>query len=106
MARVKIRKPGYENRNYQSAAQCAPRRRQLVEIVKDMTHDGKSRVGVRQVAYQFVVRGFSGGDKSDATMKKLGEDLVKLRRGDVEGMSLPYEWFADDFAPGSHSLNL
>ena len=88
--------PKYAGRVFLTDADLAARRQDVIDIIKDMTHDGAHRVGVRQVAYQYVVRGYSGGDKSEDTMKKVGEDLVRLRRG-IEGLfQVPYGWIIDD----------
>ena len=96
MARVKIRKPGYENRAHPTNAQIDERRQRVVDIVKEISHSGVRRIGVRQVEYQYVTRKF--GTKDD--MKKVGEDLVKLREGDkkvIRGLfRIPYGWFLDD----------
>jgi hypothetical protein len=80
--------PKYAGRVFLSNAEVAARRQTVLDIVKDMTDDGEHRVGVRQVADQYVVRGYSGGDKEENTMNKVGEDLVWLRRND----KVPYSW--------------
>jgi hypothetical protein len=67
----------------------AARRQALYDIV-----DEQRPMTVRAVYYQAVVRGIIEKNERDYAMVK--DDLARLRKGNVEGLLMPYDWLVDN----------